>query len=1797
VLEQILEPAVLEARRVLERTARAGLCHVVIGDAPEDRIESGERLTERRYWMTDLARQQVLTKVIRDPSRGLRELEDQLAIIGQRTLAADAAGVPILATVRRWATMAALTPNIQAIAKLLSTRCDELLTLEGQQDPDRSGTVLGMIQAAEPLEELLKGELTAALDRARRQLDLFHRRHDDDHRYLRHFLERPEQVRAFEDLLTANRSWALHFIGAAGAGKTMMMRYISSVLGPQLGASTARIDFDYLNPDYPAHKPGLLLAALAEELRLNAAGDTAAFLFAEFDKQVAKLHEQLTLADRSAGAAAAADVSSGKMIETFGQALSELPRPVILLIDTCEELAKLRPDGTTPEGVEKTFEMLAALQEKVTDLRVIFGGRRPLAGSGDAWTTPGGHQLPARPYLRLHEIRGFDREECLHYLRLEGVPPALREPILARTGERPKASRFIWTNQGQAPDSGTRYNPFEVSGWTALARQHDGEDLTPDDILSADTDRYIELRIIRRIRYPRLQFALPAVALLGRFDPFLLQAVLPGVDDLERVVDELRQQEWISRRGIDFYEVDEELCRRLLAHYERTDPENVDLAYQRAAEHLENRTLNESLSKLMPFHFDTAMRILQRDPARAARWWAAAEERFADEGQYEWARQLVEFMLGPEGACAEPDSSAFRPLRPSPLRAAVLATQLSCFTHVRPGMDRRLGWRTVEALLPTYPESVLAARLRLRAIAGKVSASLTPGVEPSPDEVTAFAAAADELEMPVTDGQVLASFIAALEAMVERAERENVVDPGLDWSETAASLYRLATKLDDPPGPRPLAGFAASIAGRIGKPEKRRDWFKRSIEQTKAVVSPVRQRWLDWLAPDDLLARVRLEFIRGTYPSILGANEVLRAITLPELPMPGTIDAERLASAVLTVRASIAPIGAADISLVSQAEVPEGLVPTRNVHWAFAPLTTVLAEALAALGAVDEALERLSIAGRAFEQSTNKLDSVAHVERAMLRIVRRMRLRDEGRGLTGPLTSSADPLAGSARLADRELIWSLDGLDGPKGAYPQAPRIDLQIPANEHDPAKWRHARWRTLCSQAWDMEMLSEFSRESHLVQLTPASSFAECSSYLDAIEANGLAEQMGARRPHPELMRQGEFTPERWWRRHPERPEEASRLYMRYAALAHDRPLRPDLPSDLNRRLGNRRLAEIALDEAEMLALRLPELAWQLFELSKTLFGVCHDDVGTLLACTGAALSMARAGNRHAASDLIADVSASGIQSLSFVPPWTNVSDLAHVLARHELDSLGPAGWRPWLIRLLAVHTWATPDPDSDTKLQLLLSWIREHYGLLLRSGHEEWSAPDVALPAELDQWLEAQAPKVSRTQVLAAYLLNPSVFYRRRWRHVRELREEHRSPVRPLAEIILFSFPALAIIFLTGFLLVYVPTTHSQLGTNIFIGLEIVVVIAVIAAYIARRKIGDHAYQTRARYPAFSVRGTPIQGVITVNLSAQPSESAEVVLESDGRVVSSGMVKLPETSRPYDELASLVPDDLAAGIGRLRAAAGHTQRVIQLQLQPGLGAPCWEALLANGPAGEQAHVSPLRIVRTVQRRTARPTVSWPSIVNVLSVVSDLHQDDMATQGWREPALAHRCSHRILRDSRIFETDFKADDVQVLHLVAAPVDTAAGHRLELGYRAGAPEFERGFGRLSGRLLKPSDLLDLFPQMAVCVLQATPHEGINRTDADRRQAGLLRLMAEEIFCRGVMAVITIPPLPSPVATELLRTIADAIFSRPRRPIAILADAVRRAVATTESRLGVDAASERVFDLCLYATEGTTEKV
>src|ERR1043166_1375556 len=1094
--------------------------------------DTSPALRDRSFEMPNSSRAEILQRVVHDTSRGLPYLQQTIKSISDSLQKAELLGLSLPDTVHRWAILASMAQSSSQLAKWLEQKTDELL------NESESGELLRWIEVARPLEELLGSEITAAIRRSTRLLELHHRlKHDK--RHLEKFLIREEQIKAFEDLLNnTTREWALHYIGSGGMGKTMLIRYLAADRAQKLQASTARIDFDYLNPDYPAHAPGLLLAELAEEFRVHDHTGAATSSFVSFIEKVSNLHEQLSVRSSSTQMSLEAVMDPiYDQLPLFVDGLNQLPKPIIIILDTCEELAKIRVDGTTPPSVQATFNILERLHAMQPAVRVIFGGRRPRASVGAGWSCPGSELLP-RPYLRVHEIRGFTVSEATKYLtEIEKVRPDSEKPIIKHSRiKKNVASRLEWDGVGPNTDKVERYHPFDLSLYAAWVHEDPG--LPVSALKTADADRYIDMRIVRRLRHPRLVDLLPSVALLGRFD-FNTLRVVSRMDEtsFSKLFNELSDQEWINRQSSNFLEVDQGLQPRLLAYYQRTKPIQIEHARSVIVNHLEKVTIDDERSKLTDSHFRAAFRLLKPEPVRAALWWEKVETRFAEEEAYDWLRNICEGIVGDEEDVQSTDDSTVSKDAEGPnLSSAVRASYASALTHIGPFDKIEATWKEVLLHANKHPIPRLVARLTQRAQAGQLSAAARYNPEvPKGQQIHWLWETLQQLKDDELDSQLAASFIAAAEATVELLET-----PGQMLPLNARPLIPFSNLLNEPTGNQELAWFANALTGRLlalsGHLSDAELWFRRSLlrpKETSDVVGSQRttqspkasepnseplqmdvtaQTWLDWRAPAQLWPRIRLEFIRSMYPFLAPPDILL--IAGNSVPAPATIDSDRLGSAVLQLRAATGPLISKDIEeLAQQSRYSIQHEPSCNAHREFPPLFAMVAEAIASEGKVDKAIKTLSARSLTAE-SVEPFATVLEADRACLRIARRMRLRDEDIGSNTSVHSSLE-------LQDLNLLWAIQGLSNPKNAPLEIQSLVDRL-RNPQDRLALLHARFRSTYTLrpemantliTWSMQFMPPAE------PLTANASFAEVSCFFDCLEINRLGRWRELGVPFPKL------------------------------------------------------------------------------------------------------------------------------------------------------------------------------------------------------------------------------------------------------------------------------------------------------------------------------------------------------------------------------------------------------------------------------------------------------------------------------------------------------------------------------------------------------------------------------------------------------------------------------------------------------------------------------------------------------
>ena len=356
------------------------------------------------FWVRGVAREQLQT-YLRDANVPVERELDALASAVQNRGAVDPGMNDWLRVVQHHRR----DPSGQS----LMTEVDRLI---GQEKLPEAAT---LVATARSVGSMLTGPLADAARRAQWRLDRAHR-NAEDQRLLQYYAARPRIEAALDDLLSLNTShWALHLLGAGGVGKTMLVRYLASGLyasakeGRVSGFPVARADFDNLDPRFPQERPAELFRALAGEI--VGYGTTRGFDYAtrRFQDAADALNEEMARTEIDAGRRLSL---RDDMIRSFALLLSELPPPVVLIMDTCEELAKLYALGAPAPAIDEMFEMLDKLHDAYPSLRVVLAGRRHLVPDSDDGHDAAGPRLQVRPFLRVVSIEGFTEDEAEHYL-------------------------------------------------------------------------------------------------------------------------------------------------------------------------------------------------------------------------------------------------------------------------------------------------------------------------------------------------------------------------------------------------------------------------------------------------------------------------------------------------------------------------------------------------------------------------------------------------------------------------------------------------------------------------------------------------------------------------------------------------------------------------------------------------------------------------------------------------------------------------------------------------------------------------------------------------------------------------------------------------------------------------------------------------------------------------------------------------------------------------------------------------------------------------------------------------------------------------------------------------------------------------------------------------------------------------------------------------------------------------------------------------------------------------------------
>jgi hypothetical protein len=1043
------------------------------------------------------------------------------------------------------------------------------------------------IQAAARLELGLGRELVGARLRAGR-LVAQKRRDDELQDFSSRYFARPHYEEPLQSLKEgSSQFWARHLRGDGGTGKTMLVRWLEAGFPSDGSAgSVARIDFDYLHPNYPGTEPGLLVLTLAAQLQFFA-GAEAKIRFERLEDHIADWHTRIEEAERTHPAdVAAIRAERAPLVQgAFAEAVSALPAPVVVILDTTEELEKAAGGQA---NVQAALDVVTRLHEASPSVRVVLSGRR---------------RLPLPTGAEELVVVGFEPGEATRFVKWFDVDDKRAQAIVTRVA---------------AMSADGDLSPFDLALLATWAR--DDPQFGLQAIVDMDDSFYVEHRIIGRLGSAELERVLPVVVALGRFDVATLGAVTGAEGPLlDRLVAAVTRQEWVDVESGSLLVVDPHLRRRLMDYLNRNRRVAWTEARRGAASYLREYGETALRSAVTVEHLTGAIELTEdEDEIDLVAWWGRIEERARAEAAFGWLEGVSALLLGAGGAVGHAH----------PLAGPVTASYVACLDHEAPDpvTGHREMWREV------YEKSEAGSRSAARG-----AAHLEEAIEP------AFELWAERL-----DEQLGASFIAGL---------EQLVDNGDDWSALATRLFQAT--IDRELGPE-LFAMSSCLVGRAyaarGERSPCRTWLVKAVELAEmAVGGQSGNEWIDWPV-DDVGARIRLWATATWWPRFGKASQADEWFTHTGDRIR-TVDQDREAALATQVALASGRVGkapAASLGLVPVSpfvarvpihlQTPSGAV-TRALVWA-------------RRGDVDRALSDV----HATNSDRASSEEYLMAERARMALVRRYRLRDIGEGVSTGLADSLDP-------ADVALLKDLDAFDGPPVTgiawWTAMPTVSRAAGA---------HAWWRTVRAGTEIPFTLSP----PFLPKPNPPARAADAHCLLDDVER---ALMFG--RPEPPLP---DLTP--WLGSDPVDAEDALRLVLRRFALTGD------LESNANglaQRLGRNHAAEIALDEGDSLALRLPLRAGPLLGLAGRWFATAWDPFGEVRAWAAAALASLAVPSRPggtpstAQQEAVAELAEAYRRATRAIdlPLWDDLLDLTS-------DPVGraPRSWRPWLIRCAVVR-----------------------------------------------------------------------------------------------------------------------------------------------------------------------------------------------------------------------------------------------------------------------------------------------------------------------------------------------------------------------------------------------------------------------------------------------------------------------------------------------------------------------------
>jgi hypothetical protein len=1374
-------------------------------------------------------------------------------------------------------------------------------------------------------------------------------------------------------------------------------------------------------------------------------------------------------------------------------------------------------------------------------------------------------------------------------LRRSKVPDTLIPTVIQASSPDPRGNIEIdWNNPADKPADVPRCSPYQLHLYMDWAR----EDPPPDPAMLAGAaeGHYVELRILQRLNNnENLVRLLPMVSLLGHFDRDSLNAGAGlNAQEFNPAFEALEEQDWIASRlvstgpdspGRRVLDVEKSIRDRMRIYFERRG-RILPAARRRSAAFLQKRTLTDPLEGLEWTDYDAALRASEADLAQAVTWWQQLETRLldaylAEKQNPEGLHLLLQTLSGRDGACGMRDPQAGAEVPPeNRMRPYVLAALAAVQQYMPEPARRRDTWRQVEEIVSrqagadgSKPLDPASDRLLRLALAGQVAVARDPASDLDGGLVSRYLSAVERANLQ--DFQESAAHSAALEALIERAERQE--GPTQPEKAISSHLRRLFIAVSAGPGVSRLYCWICSLLGRAycldQTLEPALSSLRSSLLELNEKDTPYSYRY--WKQPEDLAARLKLEFVRAAFPLMLSPAEVLAAIPI-QAGIPRSVDQERLLAAGIRVRTCDSAPALEELSAWMKSQEIDRPC-TCNAHRDTPPLVVALAEALFAAGRVDDAMQKLQ------ETSSPDFDTRRWVSRARVELSIRMRQWNYGR-------SPARLLQESNRSEDLALLLRVRAVEGPtanQSPLPGAPdpHLSWQTSVPPADPD--RLAEWLS----SWNDRLTAALADAKGLLALE--------ALQLDLSELNQIAQTGGI-----SFDRSGSgqrWSPANWGERISSAmayPQAGLRLVLRLRELVVPRPVpqrgvisgygSPEsfdstqldyLHAQLVARLGSRQAGEIALEEAGLLGLHLPS-AETLWSAAAGEFRKASDAAGEFRALLDQLVQFTASAKTLAEAKKVGQLSAFKrcAEVYATLPDVPTLADLDGFFAGPTPHSnliafLKPSAWVPWQAAWVAVRTIARGDNLAPLRLEIEPAFGRSAGG-------------NVLLPREWEQLLRFSDSLVGS--------------------NVADKQPAPQSGMSVTLIVVIVLAIAAAVLVGGYFLLLWLggPTLQSY-STGFKIGFYIAILVIL---YVSVLIVGGF----RARWNAFGFyeleirphqeqRQEASRGAAELRLHL--ARWAPRIFPLPPRLGYKAIAEEQILAAPGSTAAGLSEaiQDKDIGAALLKAAAPQRASIpvmVRIKLSSDAASPAWEAALAYLVRGDENKPSRLkmRFIRVMQgsRKSAVKNANQKEPMSVGGLAADTANQQVINQAWSQQAKRGAISIQIVND--IVSPQPK---IQILHIIARIENQLGGPVLNFS-SVKTSSTNIGFAELrkTSDWLSPDQLLRVFPNLTLCLLQGDPADTMETyADSSILTAEKTRRFAADLAVAGI-DVLVLPPLPIILAADLSSRLARIAPAYSRRGSAALAAELRSLQDRIYSGIKNQPAGWNLAqDICLYAND------